>query len=117
MKRLRYTKVNVIGAQNTGKTTLINALAEDKDIKASGLNIMTGMLRRMASEGKINISVDGDPDSQRLMFSYYSELLEQGNNFISDRCVVDVIAYTSEMCDMEEGARKMKFSMEEQYDV
>lgn len=116
MKRLRYTKVNVIGAQNTGKTTLINALAEDKDIKASGLNIMTGMLRRMASEGKINISVDGDPDSQRLMFSYYSELLEQGNNFISDRCVVDVIAYTSEMCDMEEGARKMKFSMEEQYE-
>ena len=83
MKRLRYTKVNVIGAQNTGKTTLINALAEDKDIKASGLNIMTGMLRRMASEGKINISVDGDPDSQRLMFSYYSELLERGNNFIS----------------------------------
>lgn len=117
MKRLRYTKINVIGAQNTGKTTLINALSDDPDIKATGLKTITGVLRRMAKEGRIDISKEGDPDSQRIMFSYYSELLEQGNNFISDRCVVDVVAYTSEMCDMEEdGARKMKFSMEEQYE-
>ena len=84
MHRIVFT-----GAQGTGKTTVL------KEFEKKGMNIITEVVRRLAKTG-VKINKDGDEDGQTKIFEVYEYELGYHpiNGYISDRCLVDVIAYS-----------------------
>ena len=81
-------KINLTGTQGTGKTTVLNELSRIYP----QFNIITEVVRNLSSTG-VKINEEGDNKSQYAIFSAYQELFEQNKNYISDRGLVDVIAY------------------------
>ena len=84
MHRIVFT-----GAQGTGKTTVL------KEFKNKGLKVITEVVRQLASKG-VKINKDGDEKGQTKIFKTYKEKLSEMTveGYISDRCMVDVIAYS-----------------------
>ena len=84
MHRIVFT-----GAQGTGKTTVL------KEFENKGLKVITEVVRQLASKG-VKINKDGDEKGQTKIFKTYKEKLSEMTleGYISDRCLVDVIAYS-----------------------
>lgn len=84
MHRIVFT-----GAQGTGKTTVL------KEFENRGLNVITEVVRELAKAG-VKINKDGDEKGQTKIFKTYKEKLSSSNinGYISDRCMVDVVAYS-----------------------
>lgn len=84
MHRIVFT-----GAQGTGKTTVL------KEFENRGLNVITEVVRELAKTG-VKINKDGDEKGQTKIFKTYKEKLSTSdiNGYISDRCMVDVVAYS-----------------------
>lgn len=84
MHRIVFT-----GAQGTGKTTVL------KEFESKGLKVITEVVRQLASKG-VKINKDGDEKGQTKIFKEYKDILSElsVDGYISDRCMVDVLAYT-----------------------
>lgn len=84
MHRIVFT-----GAQSTGKTTILKKMEE------MGCNVITEVVRKLAESG-VKINKDGDEKSQVKIFKEYERLLSEMTmtGYISDRCLIDVVAYT-----------------------
>ena len=82
MNRIIFT-----GAQGTGKTTVLKALEE------RGANVITEVVRNLSKKG-VKINEDGDENGQKKIFKAYEKLLSENTPYISDRGLVDVLAYT-----------------------
>lgn len=80
-------KVVFTGAQGTGKTTILN------HYKDQGFNVITEVVRNLAKKG-VKINQDGDEKGQTKIFNEYKKLLADTPNYFSDRCLLDVTAYT-----------------------
>ena len=81
------SKIVFTGAQGTGKTTILEKFKED------GYDVITEVVRKLAKQG-ININKDGDENGQQTIFNVYKGLLSSKDNYVSDRCLIDVTAYT-----------------------
>lgn len=84
MKRIILT-----GAQGTGKTTILN------HFKEQGMNCITEVVRKLAKNQGVKINECGDIDGQQIIFNTYKDILSQQNDYISDRGLTDVVAYTT----------------------
>ena len=80
-------KIVFTGAQGTGKTTVLNYFKEE------GYNVITEVVRNLAKKG-VKINKDGDEKSQTKIFKEYKKIFDENTDYISDRCLVDVVAYT-----------------------
>lgn len=89
MHRIVFT-----GAQGTGKTTVL------KEFENKGLKVITEVVRQLAKKG-IKINKEGDEKGQTKIFKEYKDLLSElsVDGYISDRCMVDVLAYTMYLAD------------------
>lgn len=79
------SKIILTGAQGTGKTTVLNTI--------NHTNKITEVVRKLNREKGIKINEAGDGEGQRIIFDTYLELLDQ-DDFVSDRGLTDVIAYS-----------------------
>lgn len=79
-------KIVFTGAQGTGKTTILNEFKDSMDV-------ITEVVRILHKTG-IKINELGDDESQIMIFETYLKLLKEKSNYISDRCLFDVFAYT-----------------------
>lgn len=75
------------GAHSTGKTTILN------QFKDSGKEIITEVVRNLAKNG-VKINREGDEKGQKKIFAEYLKLFKEKSNFVSDRGLIDVVAYT-----------------------
>ena len=82
MNRIIFT-----GAQGTGKTTILD------EFRNQGKNVITEVVRNLAKEG-VKINEMGDEKGQKKIFSTYEKLLSEQVEYISDRGLIDVLAYT-----------------------
>lgn len=82
MNRIIFT-----GAQGTGKTTILN------EFKNREMNVITEVVRNLAKEG-VKINEMGDEKGQKKIFSTYEKLLSERVDYISDRGLIDVLAYS-----------------------
>ena len=84
MHRIVFT-----GAQGTGKTTVL------KEFENKGMNVITEVVRELAKTG-VKINKDGDEKGQAKIFKTYKDKLSSSNinGYISDRCLIDVVAYS-----------------------
>lgn len=89
MHRIVFT-----GAQGTGKTTILN------HYKELGMNVITEVVRQLAQKG-VKINRDGDEKGQAKIFKEYENLLGDItlDGYFSDRCLIDVTAYTKYLYD------------------
>lgn len=89
---MEKVKVILTGAQGTGKTTVLNYF------RNTFLSPITEVARNLNKQG-VKINEDGDKKSQDVIFQTYYDLLSQDIDYISDRGLTDVIAYTSYLDD------------------
>lgn len=84
--------INFTGASGTGKTTLLDELR--KSIPEYEFN--TEVVRKLLKEQGIKINEMGDEDGQKLIFNTYMDFLlrRKGKEYVSDRCIIDPLAYT-----------------------
>lgn len=96
---LKYKKINFVGAQCTGKTSVFEALKEVEAFK--DFNFYESLSRKLALEEGLKINEDGDSNTQKILFDKYSELLDKmlNEHAISNRCILDVASYTAFMFD------------------
>jgi len=78
-------KIWLTGAQGTGKTTVLNLFKEPEAI--------TEVVRNMAKEG-MTINRDSGIATQREIFNCYRRLFNSKSDYISDRGLTDVLAYS-----------------------
>lgn len=95
----KYNKILLTGAQGTGKTTLLKALSVEPEF--DNWKFYTEVVRKMVEEEGISINKDGDSDSQKKIFDKYVGIMEEmmQHPSVSDRCIIDVNAYTSYLFD------------------
>lgn len=83
-------KIVLVGAQSTGKTSVMNALPPE--LKQYGIR---EVIRNMtAQDPTIHINQNGDDWSQNRFFYEYLYLFAKYPEYISDRGLLDVCAYT-----------------------
>ena len=97
MHRIVFT-----GAQGTGKTTVL------REMEKLGCNVITEVVRNLSKKG-VKINKDGDEKGQTKIFKEYEKLLGEmtATGYISDRCMVDVTAYSMYLA--EQGKVSEKF--------
>ena len=78
-------KIILTGAQGTGKTTILERFV-------GKLPVITEVVRNLSKQG-VKINELGDEEGQHKIFNTYIELL-QSPEYISDRCLTDVYAYS-----------------------
>lgn len=90
-----YDKILMTGAQGTGKTTLLKALQNEPEF--DNWKFYTNVVRTMVEEEEITINKEGTSESQKKIFDKYTQIMEDAMKqpSISDRCIIDVNAYTS----------------------
>lgn len=86
-------RIILTGAQGTGKTTILNMFRDQ-------LPVITEVVRSLAKTQNIHINEMGDTESQDIIFDEYKRLLSQ-EEFISDRGLTDVLAYSIYLCDKQ----------------
>lgn len=88
MERVIYT-----GAQGTGKTTILN-------IMRAAYDVITEVVRNLSKKG-VKINEQGTLDGQETIFNEYKRLLGKKREYISDRGLTDVTAYTMYLASHE----------------
>lgn len=82
-------RIILTGAHGTGKTTVLNLF------KSKGFNTITEVVRELHKRKGIAINEAGNSTSQLEIFNAYSDLLSNRSDYISDRGLTDVMAYTT----------------------
>lgn len=85
-------RIILTGSHGTGKTTVLNMFKE------SGYPVVTEVVRKLNREDGIKINEQGDRAGQQTIFNTYYELLKQPE-YVSDRGLTDVVAYTKYLVD------------------
>lgn len=81
-------KIILTGAQGTGKSTVL------KELENEGWNVITEVVRNLSKTG-VKINEMGDVDGQRAIFEEYKRLFGTQSDYVSDRGLTDVAAYTN----------------------
>lgn len=81
-------KILLVGASSTGKTTILNMMD-------SKYNKITEVVRRLVKDKGIDINEHGSIETQKLIFDTYVNELSNNDNYVSDRCLIDVLGYTT----------------------
>jgi hypothetical protein len=97
-------KIYLVGAQGTGKTTILDELRKAK----LNCDFISEVTRKFNSEYGISINKESTNTTQLLIFNKYLELFLLKNNFISDRSLIDVLAYTSYFVHLNENSNKIE---------
>lgn len=98
MDQVMNVKVNFVGAQGTGKTTLLEAARKDEAFK--NFQFCTEIVRDLVKKKNLSINESGNAKSQKVFFDAYNKILNK-DGYISDRCILDVHAYTNYLYDCE----------------
>lgn len=81
-------KIVLTGSHGTGKTSTLDELKKEYP----NIFIVEEVVRELHKKG-INISENGNNKCQYAIFNTYQELFEQNKSYISDRGLVDTLAY------------------------
>lgn len=87
-------KVILCGAQSVGKTTVIDSIPE----KYKSL-VIKKVIRNIVLKDDLRVNEKADIYAQTRFFDAYWNLLDSKDNYISDRGLLDVVAYTKNLAE------------------
>lgn len=99
-------KINFVGAQGTGKTTLLETARKDEVFK--DFQFCTEIIRDLVKKKNLSINESGNVKSQKVFFDAYNKILNK-DGYISDRCIIDVHAYTNYLYDYKSSNSEKEF--------
>lgn len=79
------------GTHGTGKTTAFNSLKKYPEFRNHVF--ITEVVRNLAKYG-LKINRVADINSQKIIFDTYHKILTENNDYVSDRGLIDVLAYS-----------------------
>lgn len=85
--RIQDMKIILTGTQSTGKSTVLHKFEESYPV-------ITEVVRNLAKTEGVNVNELGDEAGQRKIFDTYVRLLSETENYVSDRGLTDVHAYS-----------------------
>jgi nicotinamide riboside kinase len=106
MDQVMNVKINFVGAQGTGKTTLLEAARKDEAFK--DFQFCTEIVRELVKKKNLSINESGNAKSQKAFFDAYNRILNK-DGYISDRCIIDVHAYTNYLYDYKSSNSEKEF--------
>lgn len=106
MDQVMNVKINFVGAQGTGKTTLLEAARRDEYFK--DFQFCTEIVRDLVKKKNLSINESGNAKSQKVFFDAYNKILNK-DGYISDRCIIDVHAYTNYLYDYKSSNSEKEF--------
>lgn len=106
MDQVMNVKVNFVGTQGTGKTTLLEAARKDEAFK--NFQFCTEIVRDLVKKKNLSINESGNAKSQKVFFDAYNKILNK-DGYISDRCIIDVHAYTNYLYDYKSSNSEKEF--------
>lgn len=106
MDQVMNVKINFVGAQGTGKTTLLEAARRDEYFK--DFQFCTEIVRDLVKKKNLSINESGNAKSQKVFFDAYNKILNK-DGYISDRCILDVHAYTNYLYDYKSSNSEKEF--------
>lgn len=80
-------KIILTGAQGTGKTTILKYFSNE-------YSTITEVVRNLSKQN-IKVNEEGDEEGQKTIFNLYNTLLSKKCDYISDRGLTDVYAYST----------------------
>lgn len=86
---MEMRRIILTGAHGTGKTTVLNLF------KSTGYPTITEVVRKLNKEKGVKINEQGDGEGQQAIFNEYFKLLGRQWDYVSDRGLTDVLAYTA----------------------
>lgn len=86
-------KIVFSGVHGTGKTTLLNCIKEQTNLSNS-YDFITEVARSLYKNNNIKINEQGDDNSQLAIALKNYEIYATNKDFITDRCLLDVLCYT-----------------------
>lgn len=81
-------RIILTGSQGTGKTTVLNMF------KTAGYPVITEVVRNLHKNKGIAINEQGNEISQDMIWNEYKRLLGESSDYVSDRGLTDVLAYS-----------------------
>lgn len=81
------TRILFTGAQGTGKTSVMNMISNN-------VPKIQNITRSIAKTNDLPINTNGTDDSQKYIFYVYNDALDTNGFFVSERSLIDVLAYT-----------------------
>ena len=99
-------KICLTGSQGTGKTTILNHYRE------LGYNCITEVVRNLSKQG-VPINTMGTLDGQKRIYEEYQRLFKETDNYISDRGLSDVLAYTIYLADTNDNEELWKIAFQQ----
>lgn len=106
MDQVMNVKINFVGAQGTGKTTLLETARKDEVFK--DFQFCTEIVRDLVKKKNLSINESGNAKSQKVFFDAYNKILNK-DGYISDRCIIDVHAYTNYLYDYKSSNSEKEF--------
>lgn len=106
MDQVMNVKINFVGAQGTGKTTLLETARKDEVFK--DFQFCTEIIRDLVKKKNFSINESGNVKSQKVFFDAYNKILNK-DGYISDRCIIDVHAYTNYLYDYKSSNSEKEF--------
>lgn len=106
MDQVMNVKINFVGAQGTGKTTLLETARKDEVFK--DFQFCTEIIRDLVKKKNLSINESGNVKSQKVFFDAYNKILNK-DGYISDRCIIDVHAYTNYLYDYKSSNSEKEF--------
>lgn len=91
VNHVRQLRIGFMGTQSVGKTTLLNALKSEKNL--GDFKFLDQLTRQVKEEG-FKINEAGDDNTQLQIARKHAENIILYRNFITDRTMLDCIAYT-----------------------
>lgn len=107
-------RIIITGAQGVGKSTLLKKIGEIHE-EYKPLMIQEVVRDLASKDSKVRVNEDGDYKSQDLFFKTYLDIFSSRESYISDRGLVDVVAYTKVLAERKHSVKLWFLYLKQKY--
>lgn len=106
---MNVNRINFTGSSCTGKTSVFKVMKEDPFFFSCYDSFFESISRKLLREKGLKLNGTGGRETQSVLAQEYSYLIEEEDYYISERCLIDVCAFTGVLKDKSKGPEFLKY--------